>query len=604
MFAYLTCSLVQKFFSHLAQWEVRRRQRRSAAAAARRERQRYKKPTLEWLDQRIVPDAYTYTGPAGGSWTVPGNWSDAQNNHAVPGVGDTATVNPGTSVVLNSSDEQTIAGLTVGGTVTIQSQLTVTPGGSGGGATAVSSSGTLTVATPTIPGTHSLLDTGTLTTAASGSTLTIENNAEVDVDTSGTLSGTTSISGLMIAKNIDAFSGATVTFAGGAGTGGATIAGNGQIDAEVQAKFVIASGGTLTIGPGSPAGSALKGGDVYDSGTMTLNTNIEPVSDIHLQPGGLITGSGSLDIAYTLDWNGGTLAPGGGTEIDGELNVSGGATKTLGSNLASVTETDTLGGSGALMINPGVTFEVTGGQVDVSLPTIMGGAGGSGTFDVSPDGTLNVTASGVTITSSFDSELGSTLKVDTGSSLFLSNGGGVTMTWDPHAYLDGDVTLAGAVSSPSGFILSSGSGALKIGDGVSATGTLTLPSGQTATLNGGELEVSGTGTLAGGGEVSNTEGIMKVDIGGATPGLGTYVQLSSGQLTLEAAGVGVSSALAVTGEADLAGTLNLDLLNGYQPTSGTAFTVLTANPVNHEFNTVPANMTASYGTNTVTLTEN
>jgi hypothetical protein len=550
---------------------------------------------IEVLPDRIAPATDIFTGGVIGGqaalWSDPNNWSLG----ALPSTSDVAVISSTSNCLLDMSEEQTIAGLTVEGSATIKSQLTVTPGGSGNGTTSVASGGSLSMVAPDISGVNSQLETTTLDTSGGG-TFSLGASTSADIDVSGDLEGSSTISGLMTAKNINAYSGAQVKL-GGTGT----ISGNGQIDAEVQAQFDVT--GSWTIGPGSPVGSALKGGDVYVTGTLSLGTNIEPVSDIHLEPGGLITGSGALDITYTLDWDGGTLAPGGGTEIDGTLDVSGSASKTLGSNLSTVTETADFGDTGALVINSGATLEIAAGQADLSLPTIMTSDGGSGLFDVSPDGTLNVTASGVTITSNFNSELGSTLKVDTGSSLTLSNGGGVTMKLDPTAYLDGDVTLVGTVSSPSGFILNSGSGALKIGDGVSASGTLSLPSGQKATLDGGELEVSGTGTLAGGGEVSNTAGIMKVDIGGATPGLGSYVQSASGQLTLQAAGLGVYSSLGVTGEADLAGTLNLDLLDGYTPSSGTSFLVLGADPVNHEFNTVPPNMTASYTSTSVTLTE-
>jgi hypothetical protein len=190
--------------------------------------------------------------------------------------------------------------------------------------------------------------------------------------------------------------------------------------------------------------------------------------------------------------------------------------------------------------------------------------------------------------------------VGSGSSLTLSAGPGSVVDLDGTLQLNSDLTLLGAVTSSRGFIEDAGAGTLKIGNGGTA-GTLTVASGQEALLDG-FVEVTSTGTLDGAGEVYNN-GKLTLDIG-ATTSIGSYQQTSAGTLHLKASGPGLSSKLTVLGATQLSGTLDLEFVGGYTPTSGTAFPVLTASSVGAHFDTTPANMTVTDGTTGVTATEN
>ncbi|HEY7153587.1 MAG TPA: hypothetical protein VH575_06480, partial [Gemmataceae bacterium] len=64
------------------------------------------KPQLEVLEDRLVLDAYTFVGAAGGgdgtSWNQALNWANLTNPDiiAVPSGGDDVTIGPGFAVVI------------------------------------------------------------------------------------------------------------------------------------------------------------------------------------------------------------------------------------------------------------------------------------------------------------------------------------------------------------------------------------------------------------------------------------------------------------------------------------------------------------------------
>jgi hypothetical protein len=511
-----------------------------------------------------------------------------------------ADIPTGAVCTLDSDQDYGLAGLSIEGTMTAKSNLTVAPGGSspaGTGDTSVGMGGFLTVGTPDIPGVSSTLDTNTLETAISMATnLTISDNSTVEIDTSATLGGDTLVNGLFDAKNIDAFTGATVTTFG---TG--TVGGNGQLEAGINATITF-SGGTWTILTGNPVGSTLKEGDFHVDSTLDVNTHLNPDGHIFLDPGGTLAGTGDLDVVTSLYWLGGTLGPAGGTLIDssGELQASGGSAKTLATDLTNETSFDTLGGGGGLTINNGVTFEVAAGTVDVSLPFIT--SSGSGLLSVGGPGTLNFqspSTSPTVITSNFSND--GVVEVATGAGGELVGGFGATIDLDGEVQLEGDLTLLGTISSPTGLVLRAGGGTLKIGDAdTDRTGSLSLTEG--ADLFG-NVEVTSVGTLTSAAQVYN-QGVLTLDMGSATTFASYQQSGSGGALKEQATGPGMNSLLTVTGAAQLAGTLELDFVGGYTPTSGDTFAVLTAGSIGGHFDSTPADMTADYGPTGVTLTQN
>jgi len=96
---------------------------------------------------------------------------------------------------------------------------------------------------------------------------------------------------------------------------------------------------------------------------------------------------------------------------------------------------------------------------------------------------------------------------------------------------------------------------------------------------------------------------------GALQFLKTYTQDASGSLAVGIAGDADFDAYAVTGVATLGGTLDISLLNSYEPALGTSFEILTASSRSGTFDTVNGTAIAAgrrfdviYGANNVTLT--
>ncbi len=122
---------------------------------------------------------------------------------------------------------------------------------------------------------------------------------------------------------------------------------------------------------------------------------------------------------------------------------------------------------------------------------------------------------------------------------------------------------------------------------------------------GGNVTVTGVGTLTGGGEVDDN-GKLTMDVGNAAI-IGSYQQSSTGTLDIQASsgpGGSTYSTLTVSGSAQLSGILSMDFEDGYTPTSGTVFTVLTAGSIGASFDSTPPDMTATYYLTSVSFTQN
>jgi hypothetical protein len=139
------------------------------------------------------------------------------------------------------------------------------------------------------------------------------------------------------------------------------------------------------------------------------------------------------------------------------------------------------------------------------------------------------------------------------------------------------------------------------GGNISTSGTTTM------TVNGGS--VLGIGTITGG--VTNNSGTVSPTITTATGTLsisggasGFYAQGSAGTLLLDIRGStsGKFDLLSATGQASLAGSAQLCLINGFKPSIGTPFTVLTYGSETGTFSTVNFGWSFSYGTTSAVAT--
>jgi hypothetical protein len=126
---------------------------------------------------------------------------------------------------------------------------------------------------------------------------------------------------------------------------------------------------------------------------------------------------------------------------------------------------------------------------------------------------------------------------------------------------------------------------------VAALGTLTGP----GTVDG---DVTNAGTVAVGS--AGTPGILTVT--------GDYTQTATATLTVQIGGPGTAGAdfdqLNVCGQASLAGTLRVTLINGYTPASGDSIPVLTCGAARGRFWTLIGDgrlFRATYDPNDVTL---
>ncbi|HTU92109.1 MAG TPA: hypothetical protein VMF69_18645, partial [Gemmataceae bacterium] len=495
------------------------------------QRPRFVKPRLEALEERLVLDAYTFVGAAGGgdgtSWNDSLNWIDSTTGGAgMPGAGDDASIGAGFGVVIS-------------GTAADVNSLTTAAGSS--------------------------------LTIVSGDQLTINSNAPGT--SSDTLSGSVIDAGLINANTTDPLNGTNIIFAGGSLIGPGDLNGNIAVGPNSSMTFLgggdtFASGATFGMG----AGSVNIAATVTVMGDLDDNTN----TNLNIVAGGDLTGPGSLDDWANVNWTGGTISLTGGVTVYTTFTSSGSSGLTLTTTLANDETTD-LGGTGGILLGTGGEIDNVAGTLTLSQTVFitLGATGDSVTN--SALGILDIPASldtPVTINASF-TNLG-TLNVGAGSELDLTSmpaDGSPTIDLDGNLGLDGNLYLEAATTSSVGFTLLNHSGFLEVGDSLNGiTASLTVPTGVSDIIQG-NLEITDGSLLNGGGTVYNS-GRLQLDVGSSTMGLGAYVQSNYGTLAIEVDSFGDFTPLTVTGTAQLSGTL---VLPGYDnPQVGDYFTVVTA----------------------------
>jgi hypothetical protein len=168
---------------------------------------------------------------------------------------------------------------------------------------------------------------------------------------------------------------------------------------------------------------------------------------------------------------------------------------------------------------------------------------------------------------------------------FDNNGFLVKKTNGTTTNMETDFTNSGAIDVQAGELIFLS--AITASDGTTVDlGDGTLTPGDTLSLeSGASLVGSGTlnSNLINSGEVSpgSSPGIITVD--------GDYTQSADGLLTIELGGTTPGSGydqLAVTGIANLAGTLDVSLLGEFHPSPGNSFTILTFGSHTGSFTTI------------------
>jgi len=370
-------------------------------------------------------------------------------------------------------------------------------------------------------------------TSSAGSTYSIASGATLIFAGSGqSLHPTTTVTGAGTAR----FTGVTTTVPGTLSVGATQV-----------------TGGTTTFSGASPSMGLL----TVNNSSVANFTSATPVSASSLTfQGATIGGSADINVAGTMSWSGngflGTLITGTGTiTVNGLLTVNG---PTGGKNMNG--RTLVLAGgttfTGADFIGSGISMAAPAAIVNNSTFEFVNDGGGqsiSGTGTFTNNGTLRK-ASG-TATSSIAPTL-----VNTGTIESLS----------------GTLSFGGTYTQTAGFTRLNGGAITKTGVAM--------------TIQGGTLE--GTGTLTG--TVNNTGGTVGPGLSaGQLNHTGAYTQASGGTFKSEIGGLTVGSQydrLATSGAATLGGTLDIVLIDGFDPNVGDTFTVMTFGSRTGDFNHV------------------
>ena len=329
-------------------------------------------------------------------------------------------------------------------------------------------------------------------------------------------------------------------------SGTQTLGGTGTVnfgtDGTLNSVYVSDSGTTLTIAPGV----TIEG----NSGDVGYNSNTSTYPYV-----------GSTNVAVI---NQGTI----------NANSSGGTIVVNGSSLqnASTGVLQALQNSGTLVIQASL--------VNLSAGTLTGG-----TYEADAGSTVRGFSSAISTNSAAIVLRGNNSNFYTGSSgttnalaNLATNAG------------SGSFTVAGGrtFTALSGF---NNAGNLIVGSGSTFTETgtyaqsaltgVTQVDGSLTTTNttvsvaGGTLKGIGTITA----NVTNAANLAPGDSPGVLTVSGNFTQTSTGALNLEIGGTSASNPdfdqLRVSGTASLAGTLNVSLLNGFNPAAGNSFQVMT-----------------------------
>ncbi|MFN3168862.1 MAG: beta strand repeat-containing protein [Phycisphaeraceae bacterium] len=410
---------------------------------------------------------------------------------------------------------------------------------------------------------------GTINIVGPGSQLLVGSSFSLGDDTlGGTSDGAT---GIMTVSN-----GGYVSSGAQAYVGHFTSSfGTATLESNTANPSVWDIGGELTLA-GTESSSSLSGNGILNLNTggvvnIASNLRVRNLGDVNLSGGTLniggdlvLTDPGSTinfafgKIGFT-DPAGTTLSP---NELERLLALGGGNRPTLFTNMElAIAGTANLGGP--LRINGGTL--TVGALTPASFVQLDFDAG---TFNLTDSG-LPINASGplgkdVTIGASQTLNVGQTVSVFNGSSLTVVGG-----------FSAGALEVAGAVT-----FIDATPGTKVVGGLVRGIGNGTLTVVGDVQFNGAILDIDrfyGPGNVIIGGDYAPgaspaqvqfdggfgvaTTGVVEIEIGGTTPG-SEYDQL------------------VIAGDADLGGTLELVLIDGFTPTLGQSFTVLTSAGLN------------------------
>jgi hypothetical protein len=444
-----------------------------------------------------------------------------------------------------------------------------------------------------------LYDNGDHSFSSNGATF---NNPGAYVKTAGT--GTTAIGNLTFNTSgyVDIQSGTLKLNGGGTEDG----------------SFYVEDGATLDLDSGTfnfSDQSAIQG---YNSGTVILNSNTTIAGLYDL-------GTGTTKIPNTfaqVSFVSPVTSAGSVLNVDGKVDFSGGNPITV--DTLTLTTFGTISGSDD--VNVTTTFSWNGGNMSGSGNTnildsatlTFGGvqyANLQAGRNLTNNGTVNwVGSANITLNdgSTFTNNGTFTDQNDHG----LSGNGGVFVNYGTFAKTGGTGTtsVASNVTFLNAGLFSLQSGTFYVaGLYEQLTGQTDLAAETVLKADGGiEIDaglLSGNGTVQA--SVTNNGTLLPGEDG--APGVvtinGNYTQTATGTLAIQIAATDVASfnQLVVNGTANLDGTLDVMLLNGYMPNSGDSFVVMTFGAASGSFAAVTGDgalFSVNYDPNDVTLVAN
>ncbi|MBA3484910.1 MAG: hypothetical protein H0T51_24185, partial [Pirellulales bacterium] len=434
-----------------------------------------------------------------------------------------------------------------------------------------------------------MLETGALELAGGAfnwTSGTLHLGSDLSVEPSGLLGGSVAVStGKTLRPGVSLFVGNT-------GSGTLNITAGGDVLDEV---------GVIARANGSVGMATVNGaGSIWSNRNLFVGQNGEGTLDV--VNGGLVRTEGVGLIGFAAGSSGAFTVDGAGSEwlnhsnndmevVVGEVgngtlriasggrvaiyNSSMGAEKTVQVKIGEFTGSTgivTIDGAGSTLIvqNFGNTFFIVGFNGNGTLNVTNGGkVQTSRTLSVGPLGglgTLNINGGRQVI--NHGGSVGSTMM----SGMATANVDGLNSMWT------NDLSLRVY-------------GALTVSNGGTVQAT-TLTVGATGKLSGDGNIVSNVvnngevhGDLALVGNMENN-GLASF---GMSPGVlnidGDYRQTTTGELLIELASTLSYDQLLLTGEATLGGTLTVNLLDGFAPSVGQSFTILTADDIDGVFTT-------------------
>lgn len=279
--------------------------------------------------------------------------------------------------------------------------------------------------------------------------------------------------------------------------------------------------------------------------------------------------------------DGGTVVLAGADTFEGYTMVTAGF---LALDNATALGGAPLNGGRGTTVDSGATLQLEGGITYAIEPLALNGTGVGGTAGALQSLTGNNTWQGpikLNSAATIASESGSTLIdhvqiANEGYLLTVNAVGNVelatTLSGAGGLTKDGTGTLTFSSSAPN----------LYTGPTVVNGGTLFLakPAGIQA-VGGTGVTVNAGATLAGSGSINadvTNAGVVSPGGQGAIGSLvinGNYTQTAGGTLSMELAGTKAIDQLMISGVGSLDGTLNVSLLNGFQPAAGNLFQIMT-----------------------------